>query len=289
MAETGSHSRTELLLRMYREEKVTSAFLPPYMLYDMLQYQKSNPFKLEHLRNPLISGSTVILEVLKQGMELIPGLRFSYGSTEVIVTDQPNDATIEEKLGNVGYPLPNTEVKIANENGTAVPIGVSGEICIRSFRTACLRYIGQDIKKKMFAGGWYRSGDSGTMDAQGRITVLGRLDFAIKRATELIYPAAVERVMVQHPKVHFVYVLGVPEARVGQEVCACVVPKEGVDLQESELVEFANKKFMSEGSSDSIGIKPKYFIIMQSLPLTLIGKFDSVKINDFALEYLQKQ
>ena len=287
MADVGSHERTEALLNIYREEKVTTGIIPPYNIYDLLEYKKTHELKLDFLVDPVTGGSTITWEELREAMELIPGLRFAYGCTEVTGADQPKGASIEDKIGNAGYPAPNNEIKIADENGRAVPIEQAGEICIRSFRTASLKYIGQDIKEKMFPGGWFRTSDLGTMDHKGRINVLGRMDDTIKRATMLIYPAAVERVMIQHPKVFLVHVLGVPEARVGQEVCACVVPREGVDLQELELVEFANENFI--GSSDNLGIKPKYFVIMKSFPTALIGKFDRLKIKEAALKYLKKK
>ena len=289
MADVGNHDRTELLLHILQKEKVTSGFLPPYSIYDLLEYNKECQLSLDYLENPLTGGSTITWEELKQGMELIPGLRFGYGSVEVLGTDHAKEASIEEKIGHVGYPIPNTEIKVADENGRALPIGKSGEICFRSFRTVSMKYIGQSIEERMLPGGWYCTGDLGTMDAKGRLNVIGRLDDTIKRATVLIYPVAVERVMIQHPKVLLVVVLGVPEARVGQEVCACVVPKEGVDLQESELVDFANDKFLFQGSSDNLSIKPKYFVIMQSFPTTVIGKFNRIKIKEYAIKYLKKE
>ena len=289
MADVGNHERTELLLHILQKEKVTTGFLPPYSLYDLLEYNKECRLRFDYLKNPVIGGSSITWEELKQGMELIPGLRFVYGCTEVLGTDQAKEALIEDKIGNVGYPIPNTEIKVADENGRALPIGKSGEIYFRSFRTVSMKYIGQSIEERMLPGGWYRTGDLGTMDHKGRLNVIGRLDDIIKRATMLIYPTAVERIMIQHPKVLLVQVLGVPEARVGQEVCVCVVPKDGVDLQKSELVDFANKKFLSKGSSDNLGIKPKYFVIMQHFPTTAIGKFDRIKIKEYAIKYLEKE
>ena len=190
-----------------------------------------------------------------------------------------------EKLGNTGYAYPPNEVKIADEKGIAVPIGQIGEVCVRNYRTAELRYIGQDIRSSMFEGGWYRMGDHGKVDEKGRIVVIGRRHDTIARATIKIYPSAIERVISDHEKVTLVKVVGVPDDRLGERVCACVVAKIGSDLTINELEIFCNEAFITKGSSDGLGIKPDFIIILKSLPLISgsIGKYDVQKIKQLAM------
>ena len=289
MATQVDNGQIESLLQIMREETVTCAMLVAYMLYDILEYSKTHKLDLGKLTTGILSGSTIDSEVLRGSIELIPDLRFVYSLTEFSVTDQPFGAPVKEKVGNVGFPIPNIEVMVTDVNGKPLPIGKPGEIYVRNFQTASLQYVGMDIQAKKTKEGWFRTGDLGTMDSDGLLNVFGRIADSIKRAGILIYPIVIERVMIEHPKVLVVQVVGVPDTRFGEEVCACVVPKTGVVLHESELIDFADEKFLTEGSSDNLGIKPRYFVIMQNFPTTLVGKYDRAKIKERAIQILKNK
>ena len=278
----------QYLIRLINEEKVTCAILMPYLLYDLLQYRKSHTLNLDTLKDGLTGGAATTQEELRECLEIVPNLKSVYGCSEILGTVQPLAADQGKHVGKVGLPFPNTELKVADDNGKCVPIGAPGEVCFRNFRSVSVRYVGQDIEKSKFPGGWYRIGDIGCMDEEGRLTILGRMSDVIKRATVLIFPAAVERIIIQHPKVLFVQVVSIPDERVNEEVCACVVPVEGVRLQEAELAEFADERFLAEGSSDNLGIKPKYYVIMDNFPTALSGKFLKLKIREIAIEYIKR-
>ena len=220
---------------------------------------------------------------------MIPGLTAGYGSMEVLVCMQSAEMSKKEKMGNVGKPIPGIEVKVADENGKVVALGVPGEICVRSFRTAELRYIGQNVKEAMLDGGWYRMGDIGTMDDRGHIKVIGRSKDIIKHSGIAINPAAVGAVIKKHPMVSRVEVVGVPREEVGEEVCACVILNEGCHIEEEELQQYANEAFVKNESSYSYGIRPDHVLIMAAFPLTVVGKCDRRKIRALAIERVNQK
>ena len=222
----------------------------------------------------------------KRCLDIFPDLICIYGSTECLIARQARgENSYAEKLGNTGYPTAPNEVKIVDEKGNAVPIGQIGEICLRNYRTAELRYIGQDVRSSMFEGGWYRMGDYGKLDEKGRMVVIGRCHDSIARASVKIYPSAIERVIADHEKVSLVKVVGLPDDRLGERVCACVVAKIGSDLTTNELEMFCNEAFITKGSSVGLGIKPDFIVILKSMPFIpgSIGKYDIQKIKELAM------
>ena len=223
MAADGGDAAAEFLLRALQEEECTFALFVPYQLHDVCRYAETHAVDFGNIRLTLWGGSMMTDTEWRKRLDLFPNLISLYGSTEVIIALQRMDPnSYEERIGNTGYALANTEVKIADENGNAMTIGQIGEICIRSYRTAQLRYIGQEIRSSMFEGGWFRMGDLGRMDGKGRLTVLGRCKHSIKRATIMIYPASVERLISPHKDVESVVVVGLPDERLGRaSVCLC--------------------------------------------------------------------
>ena len=286
MAGEGGDASAEFLLQSLLKLECTVALLFPYQLHDICKYAEKHAVNFGKLHCTMWGGSMMTETDWKRCLDIFPDLLSMYGSTESVVADQARGRnSYEEKLGNTGYPSTPNEVKIADEKGNAVPIGQIGEICVRSYRTAELRYIGQDIRSSMFEGGWFRMGDYGKVDVKGRIVVIGRRHDTIARATIKIYPSAIERVIADHEKVSLVKVVGVPDDRLGERVCACVVAKAGSDLTTNELEMFCNEAFITKGSSDGLGIKPDFIVILKSLPLipSSIGKYDVQKIKELAI------
>ena len=286
MAAEGGDASAEFLLQSLLNLECTVALLFPYQLHDICQYGEKHALNFGKLHSTMWTGSMMTDTALKRCIDIFPDLLSLYGSTECVLACQaPGQNSYAEKLGNTGYACPPNEVKIADEKGIAVPIGQIGEVCVRNYRTAELRYVGQDIRSSMFEGGWYRMGDYGQVDEKGRITVIGRRHDTIARATIKIYPSAIERVIADHEKVSLVKVVGVPDDRLGERVCACVVAKIGTDLTSKELEIFCDEAFITKGSSDGLGIKPDLIIILKSLPLIYgsIGKYDVQKIKQLAM------
>ena len=286
MAGEGGDASAEFLLETHLKLECTVAVLAPYQLHDICQYAEKHAVNFGKLHSTIWGGSMMTETAWKRCLDIFPDLLSMYGSTECLVAIQSQGKkSYAEKLGNTGYPIAQNEVKIADEKGRAVPIGHIGEICVRNYRTADLRYKGQDISSSMFEGRWFRMGDYGKVDEKGRIVVIGRRHDTIARATIKIYPSAIERVIADHEKVSLVKSVGLPDDRLGECVCACVVPKIESDLTTNELKMFCNEAFITKGSSDGLGYKPDFIVILKSLPLIpcSIGKYDVQKIKKLAM------
>ena len=134
--------------------------------------------------------------------------------------------------------------------------------------------------------GWYRTSDMGVMDEKGRLKVLGRKGDLIKRATESYYPAEFERVILQHPLVARVVVIGVPDQRLYEEICACVVLKNShlEETQKAELEAWYEIEWPS--NSDGLSWKPGHTVIFEKFPVTRTGKPDRIAIKKVAIEKL---
>ena len=135
--------------------------------------------------------------------------------------------------------------------------------------------------------GWYRTSDMGVMDEKGRLKVLGRKGDLIKRATGCYYPAEFERVILQHPLVARVVVIGVPDKRLYEEICACVVLK-NCHLEETQKAELeAWYEIEWPSNSDGLSWKPGHTVIFENFPVTRTGKPDRIAIKKIASEKLR--
>ena len=206
-----------------------------------------------------------------------------FGQTEAsaaITLTLPND-TFELKSATVGVPLPHVEVKIINPaTGEIVPCGERGELCCRGFLVMQGYYkMPEKTAEAIDSEGWLHSGDLATMNEHGYINIVGRLKDMVIRGGENIFPREVEELLIRHPKVADVQIVGVPDLFFGEEMLAVVRPKEDVQLTEEELRAFCKDQI----SHQKI---PRYFQFVEAYPMTASGKVQKFVLRQQAIKVL---
>jgi len=263
-------------VRLVSDEKVTTATVVPTMLDRIVTVLEREPTGLPSLRNLAYGGSKVGLPLVRKALDLLPHVGFvnAYGLTEtsstvaVLTPDDHRDAhgnsdeTIARRLGSVGLPVPGIELQIRDEGGSVLPPGQTGELFVRGEQVSG-RYTG--IGSVLDDEGWFPTRDIATLDEAGYLFIGGRSDDTIIRGGENIAPAELEDVLIEHPAVHEVAVVGVEDAQWGQAIVAVVVLAAGAD-QDADAIRGYARKFL-RGSRT-----PDRVVFRDELPTNATGK-----------------
>jgi fatty-acyl-CoA synthase len=271
-------------LQVISHEHCTVTSGVPTMLIALLQHPDFATYDLSSL-NLVTSGAAPVPVSLMEQVKTRIGadVAIVFGQTEgsCCLTSTLPDDPFELKSATVGKPLPYIDVKIIDPaTDTVVPVGERGELCYRGF-VAMLGYYKMPEKtaETIDGEGWLHSGDLATMNAQGYINIAGRLKDMVIRGGENLFPAEIENVLIRHPKVTDVQVLGVPDAFFGEELLAVVIPKAGEQVTEQELREYCKDHI----SHQKI---PRYFQFVESYPLTASGKVQKFVLREQAIKVL---
>ena len=277
-------------LKTAQEEKVTRAMLVPTMLKWVIEDPDFQKYDLSSLGVITYGAAPMPLTVIQKAIEAMPWVRFinAFGQTETastITTLGPEDHIIEgtgaekeKKLkrlaASIGRPLPDVEVKIVDEKGTALQAGEVGEIYAKGPRIMKGYWGDADKSARVITtDGWLRTGDKGWMDEDGYIYLAGRGDDMIIRGGENISPEEVEDVLHSHPKIDEAAVIGIPHPDWGQEPCAIVVLKKGAQADADEV--------MAHCKSRLAGFKrPGSVVFIDSLPRNPMGKVLKKKLRE---------
>jgi fatty-acyl-CoA synthase len=200
-----------------------------------------------------------------------------YGMTETspVSTQTRREAPLEKQVSTVGTVHPHVEVKIVDpESGRTVRRGETGELCTRGY-CVMLGYWDDDeaTREAIDDARWMHTGDLATMDDEGYVNIVGRIKDMIVRGGENIYPREIEEFLYTHPGIADVQVIGVPDERYGEEVCAWVLLNEGAELDEDELREFCR------GRIARFKI-PRYIRFVDEFPLTVTGKVQKFRMRE---------
>jgi acyl-CoA synthetase (AMP-forming)/AMP-acid ligase II len=271
-------------VRLVAEERVTTATVVPTMLDRIVAALEADPVELPTLRNLAYGGSKAGLPLVRKALDLLPKVGFvnAYGLTEtsstiaVLSPDDHRDAhgntdeAVARRLGSVGLPVPGIEVQIRDENANVLGPGRPGELFVRGEQVSG-RYTG--IGSVLDEEGWFPTKDIATLDDAGYLFITGRSDDTIIRGGENIAPAELEDVLVEHPHVHEVAVVGVEDPQWGQAIVAVVVPAAGVDPDADELREYARKFLRGSRTPDRV-------VFRDELPTNATGKLLRREIID---------
>ncbi|XP_059181198.1 medium-chain acyl-CoA ligase ACSF2, mitochondrial [Centropristis striata] len=272
-------------LAALESERCTFIYGTPTMYVDMVHQQEAAKFDLSSVHTGICAGSPCPPELVKKVISVmgVKELTIGYGTTEnspVTFCGFPTD-NLERKAETVGYILDHLEAKIVDPStGMVVPLGELGEIMIRGY-CVMLEYWKEEAKTKecITNDGWYKTGDIGSMDAYSYCKIEGRIKDMIIRGGENIYPAEIEQFLHTHPKVMEAQVVGVQDARMGEEVCACIKVVAGEKLTVEEITEYC------QGQISHFKI-PRYVLTMNSFPLTVTGKIQKIKLREQVEEQL---
>jgi acyl-CoA synthetase (AMP-forming)/AMP-acid ligase II len=257
-------------------EAVTTATVVPTMLDRIVTVLQANGHELPSLRNLAYGGAKVGLPLVRRALELLPQVGFvnAYGLTEtsstiaVLTPDDHRaaqaaaDPAVVRRLGSVGQPVPGIELEIRGEDGTVLGPGETGELFVRGEQVSG-RYTG--IGSVLDENGWFPTKDIALLDADGYLFIGGRSDDTIIRGGENIAPAELEEVLVEHPHVRDVAVVGVEDEQWGQAIVAVVVPADGAEPDPEELREYVRRSLRGSRTPDRV-------VFRDELPTTPTGK-----------------
>ncbi|XP_003747724.2 uncharacterized protein LOC100906319 [Galendromus occidentalis] len=249
------------------KHKCTIVYGTPTMYVDMLS-ELTPDHKLDSLSTGLMSGSPCppLLQRKVADRMGIKTLHIAYGATELSpVTTFTRPDSLMKRPDTVGQPIDHTEVKVVDKTGKVVPFGVRGELCSRGYHVFGGYLNEPERSAEILKDGWYHSGDEATMHEDGLITITGRIKDMIIRGGENIYPTEIEDHLLKMPGVTEVNVCGVPDGRLGEEVCAWIKVTAGHSIAEEDVRKFC------KGQLSHYKI-PRYVVFVDSFPKTLSGK-----------------
>ncbi|MED5812097.1 AMP-binding protein [Mycolicibacterium sp. 050232] len=223
----------------------------------------------DRLRGCVGGGAPITAELGHQVRETlaVPGVANAWGLTEFPVATSPRpDADPEVLDHTVGSPVPGVSVRVVDDSGHEVPSGGEGELRLKG--PQCFQgYVDATLDAEAFDGdGWFRSGDRGRIDVRGNVVVTGRIKDAIIRNAENISALEIENVLATHPAVADVAVIGIPDERTGERVCAVVVAHAGAPVTLESLFAHCQGRGLSKHKA------PECLELVQALPRNLTGK-----------------
>ena len=271
-------------LQAVSEERCTALFGVPTMFIAQLDHPEFDKFDLKSLRTGIMAGSPCPIEVMKkvQSHMHMHQVTIAYGMTETspVSTQCATDDPLEKRVSTVGQVLPHIEIKIVDTEGMAVPRGETGEFCTRGYSVE--KGYWNDTEKTAEAideAGWMRTGDLATMDEQGYVNIVGRLKDMVIRGGENVYPREIEEFLYRHPKIQDVQVIGVPDQKYGEEICAWIKLHDGQSTTAEEIREFC------KGQIAHYKI-PRYIEFVPEFPMTITGKIQKFVMREQTISKL---
>lgn len=276
------------VLETVQAERCTGLHGVPTMFIAELDHPRFAEFDLSTLRTGIMAGSPCPIEVMKRVVRdmHLQQITIAYGMTETSpVSCQSSTATpLDKRVSTVGTVQPHLEVKIIHpDTGAVVPRGSSGELCTRGY-SVMHGYWGDEAKTReaIDAEGWMHTGDLATMDAEGYVNIVGRIKDMVIRGGENVYPREIEEFLYRHPQVQDVQVVGVPDAKYGEELCAWIIPKPGTEPTEDGIRAFCQGRIAHYKV-------PRHIRFVAEFPMTVTGKIQKFKIREAMKEQLGLQ
>jgi fatty-acyl-CoA synthase len=260
-------------------ERCTALYGVPTMFIAELADTDFGRFDLTGLRTGIMAGSPCPIEVMRRVQtEMHMGeVTICYGMTETspVSTQTRRDAPLDKQVSTVGRVHPHVEVKVVDPaTGRTVPRGETGELCTRGY-CVMLGYWNDEgaTREAIDAARWMHTGDLASMDDEGYVKIVGRIKDMIIRGGENVYPREIEEFLYTHPAVADVQVIGVPDDRYGEVVCAWVIAKAGAEVDEEELKDFCRDKIARFKI-------PHYVRFVDEFPMTVTGKVQKYRMRE---------
>jgi fatty-acyl-CoA synthase len=242
-------------------------------------------FDLSALRTGIMAGSPCPIEVMKRAVTLmhLSEIVIGYGMTEtspasfVSSTDDP----LERRVSTVGRAMPHVEAKVVDAEGRIVPRGAAGELLTRGYLVMLGYWDDEErTREAIDAAGWMRTGDLATIDNEGYCNIVGRIKDMVIRGGENVYPREIEEFLYRHPKIQDVQVIGVPDPRYGEELCAWVRLHDGETATSEEIRGFC------QGQIAHYKV-PRYVKFVDGFPMTVTGKIQKFLMRQQMIEELR--
>jgi fatty-acyl-CoA synthase len=274
-------------LQAVQDERCTSLYGVPTMFIAELSLPGFSGYDLSSLRTGIMAGSPCPVEVMKQVIERMSmtevGICYGMTETSPVSTQTRADDSLDRRVSTVGRVGPHLEVKVIDPaTGVTVPRGEPGELCTRGY-SVMLGYWEQPDKtdEAVDSAHWMHTGDLAVMDSDGYVAITGRIKDMVIRGGENVYPREIEEFLYTHPEILDAQVIGVPDAKYGEELMAWVRLRPGAAALTAEsLREFCTGKLAHYKI-------PRYVHIVDDFPMTVTGKVRKVEMRERAVELLQ--
>jgi fatty-acyl-CoA synthase len=273
-----------MTLETVAEERCTALHGVPTMFIAELDHPDFARFDLKSLRTGIMAGSPCPIEVMKRCVAKmnLAEITIAYGMTETSPVSFQSSTTdpLERRVSTVGRIQPHLEVKIIDNSGRIVPPGTPGELLTRGY-SVMLGYWGDEerTRESIDAARWMHTGDLATIDAEGYCNIVGRIKDMVIRGGENVYPREIEEFLYRHPKIQDVQVIGVPDDRYGEEICAWVKLRPGVTANEDEIKAFCRDQIAHYKV-------PRYVKFVDEFPMTVTGKIQKFIMRERTISEL---
>jgi fatty-acyl-CoA synthase len=266
------------VLEAVEAETCQALYGVPTMFIAMLGHERFGAFDLTSLRTGIMAGSPCPIEVMKQVIDRMhmPQVTIAYGMTETspVSFQSAADDSLEHRVSTVGRVQPHIEVKVVDEAGRIVPTGATGELCTRGY-SVMIGYWDDPERtaEALDASGWMHTGDLATLDADGYGNIVGRIKDMVIRGGENVYPREIEEFLYRHPAIADVQVIGVPDKKYGEELCAWIVLRPGETLTPEAVRDFC------QGQIAHYKV-PRHIRFVDGFPTTVTGKVQKFAMRE---------
>jgi len=275
----------EVTLRTIEQERCTGVYGVPTMFIAMHNHPDFASFDLSSLRTGVMAGSICPVEVMKRCIEEMNMAEVSicYGMTETspVSTQTRADDDLDRRTATIGRVHPHVEVKVVDPTtGETVERGKAGELCTRGYSVMLGYWPLHDeegrekTREAIDADGWMHTGDLAEMRDDGYCTIVGRIKDMVIRGGENVYPREIEEFLYSHPDIEDVQVIGVPDEKYGEELCAWVRMRSGAEPLDAEAV-----RAFATGKLAHYKI-PRYVLVVEEFPMTVTGKIRKVEMRE---------
>jgi fatty-acyl-CoA synthase len=272
-------------LAAVQAERCTSLYGVPTMFIAELALPGFADYDLSTLRTGIMAGSPCPVEVMKRVISEMhmTEVTICYGMTETspVSTQTTADDDMDRRVSTVGRVHPHVEIKITDpETGRVVPRGTPGELCTRGY-SVMLGYWDEPGKtaEAIDAARWMHTGDLAVMDEAGYLNIVGRIKDLVIRGGENIYPREIEEFLYGHPAIEEVQVIGVPDLKYGEELCAWIRLRPGAELDAAAVREYCQGKIAHYKI-------PRYVRFTAEFPMTVTGKIQKFKMRETSVTEL---
>jgi fatty-acyl-CoA synthase len=278
MVYPGEGFEPKAVLGTVQAERCTGLHGVPTMFIALLDHPDFATYDLSSLRTGIMAGSPCPAQVMSQVISKMhmKEITIAYGMTETspVSFQSSVDDPVALRVSTIGRVHPHLEVKIVDADGRIVPRGVKGELLTRGY-SVMLGYWGDEEKTReaIDAARWMHTGDLAVIDEQGFAAIVGRSKDMVIRGGENIYPREVEEFLYQHPKVLDVQCVGVPDEKYGEELCACIILRPGMDASQDDIRDFC------KGQIAHYKI-PRYVVFVSEFPMTVTGKIQKYRLRE---------
>ena len=271
-------------LETVEAERCTALHGVPTMFIAEMDHPEFRRFDLKSLRTGIMAGSPCPIEVMKRAVDQmhLSEICIAYGMTETspVSFHGATDDPLERRVSTVGRIFPHVEAKVVDAEGRIVPRGTPGEIWTRGYCVMLGYWNDQDrTAEAIDPAGWMKTGDLGTIDDAGYCNIVGRIKDMVIRGGENVYPREIEEFLYRHPKIQDVQVIGVPDPRYGEELCAWVKLRDGERATPEEVQEFC------KGQIAHYKI-PRYIKFVDAFPMTVTGKIQKFVMRETTIREL---